>query len=375
MAKIEIKPVESKKDLKQFIRLPWKIYANDENWVPPLIMDMKNMLDKKKNPFFEHSEADYFLALENGEPVGRTAAILNHNHNTYNNEKTAFFGFFEAIDSQEVADALFETVEAWAKERGQDRVRGPMNFSTNDTCGMLLEGFDRPPFIMMTYNPPYYNRLLEELGYGKVEDLLAYMMSEKDGVNPRIKKIAQIAKEKEKIHVRPLDMKHFRRDLEHVKRIYNDAWSTNWGFVPMTEAEVEHLAKELKPVIDPRIVLFAEIKGEPVAFTLALPDYNQALKKINGRLLPFGIFKLLYHSRKIDAIRVVTLGTIKKYQNSRGIGPLLYNELFERGTKNGYYWGEFSWILERNRLMNSALLILGAKVYKRYRIYEKEIGA
>lgn len=371
MAKVEIVPVDSRKRLKQFIMLPWKLYRNDPNWVPPLILDMKNLLNKKKNPFFLHSEADYFLAVRDGEVVGRIAAILNNNHNAYHNEKTGFFGFFECIDDTEIAAALLQTAEQWVRARSQERIRGPMNFSTNDTCGLLIEGFDTPPFILMPHNPPYYKDLLEQAGYEKVQDLLAYRMYKEQGMNPRIRKIAQLAREHEGVTVRTLNMKRFDEELERVKRIYNDAWSRNWGFVPLTDAEINHLAKELKPVIDPDLVLFAEIDGEAVAFSLALPDYNQVLIRLNGRLLPFGIFKLLYYRRKIDAVRVFTLGVMQKYQKSRGIGPLLYEETFVRGTAKGYRWGEFSWILESNKLMNSALQLMGAQIYKRYRIFEK----
>ena len=373
MAKLEIVPVETGKDLKQFIMLPWKIYRNDPCWVPPLIMDMKKLLDRRKNPFFQHSEAEYFLARKDGEVVGRIAAILNNNHNAFHNERTGFFGFFECIENAEVAGALLSTAEAWVRERNQDRIRGPMNFSTNDTCGLLIEGFDTPPFILMPHNPPYYQQLLENAGYTKVQDMFAYRMYEEQGINPRIHKIAQIAREREGVRVRKLNMKRFWEELETVKKIYNDAWSKNWGFVPLTEAEIEHLARELKPVIDPDMVLFAEIEGEAVAFSLSLPDYNQALIKINGRLFPFGIFKLLYYARKINAVRVFTLGVMQKYQKSRGIGPLLYEETFLRGTRKGYTWGEFSWILESNKLMNSALKLLGAEIYKRYRIFEKPL--
>ncbi len=370
---IEIVPVTHKKQLKQFIMLPWKIYRDDPNWVPPLIMDMKNMLNRKKNPFFLHSEADYFLALKNGDAVGRIAAIHNRNHNAFHEENIGFFGFFECIDDPEVASALFQAAEDWARERGLEALRGPTNFSTNDTCGLLIEGFDSPPFILMTYNPRYYQPLIEQLGYQKVMDLLAYRYFEEQGMNERIQKIARLAQEREGVTVRPLNMKTFWDELAVVKDIYNDAWSKNWGFVPLTDAEIEHLAKELKPVIDPELVLFAEVEGKPVAFSLALPDYNQALIKINGRLFPFGLIKLLYYSRKIDAARVFTLGVKQKYQKKRGIGPLLYLETFNRGTARGYRWGEFSWILETNKLMNGALQVMGAEVYKRYRIFEKSL--
>ncbi len=370
---IEIVPVSGKKELKKFILFPWQIYRDDPVWVPPLIMDMKKLLDRKKNPFFLHAEAEYFLAYKDGRLAGRIAAIVNEMHNQYHNEKTGFFGFFESIEDEEVAQKLLSTAEAWVKERGQEQIRGPMNFSTNDTCGLLIEGFDTPPFILMPHNPPYYQKLIEAAGYAKVMDLLAYRFYGEQGMNERIQKIADLSRKREGVTIRPLNMKKFWDELEVVKKIYNDAWSRNWGFVPLTDEEIEHLAKDLKPVIDPELVLFAMIDGEEVAFSLALPDYNQALAKINGRLFPFGLLKLLYYSRKINAARVFTLGVMQKYQKKRGIGPLLYVETYNRGMAKGYTWGEFSWILETNKLMNAPLQLMGAEVYKRYRIFEKKL--
>ncbi len=373
MSDIQIVKVESQSQLKTFIRLPWKIYRNDSNWVPPLIMDIKNLLNRQKNPFFQHSSADYFLAYKNGQPAGRIAAILNNNHNEFHGEKTGFFGFFESIDDLEVAKALFSKAEEWVKSKGQERLRGPMNFTTNDTCGMLLEGFDLPPMIMMTYNPSYYNGLLQSLDYEKAEDLLAYKMLTAQRMGDRISKLADLVRQKEGITVRQINMKNFWQEVKFVHRIYNDAWSKNWGFVPMTDAEFHHLAKELKPVVDPRYALIAELDGEPIGFGLSLPDFNQALIKINGRLFPFGLPKLLYHARKIDQIRVIILGVIKKHQHTRGLGSLLYQETYDRGVKHGLTGGEFSWILESNKAMNSAARIMGAHVYKRYRVYEKSL--
>lgn len=373
MAKIEVKPVETKSDLHTFIKLPWKIYANDKNWVPPLIMDMKTLLNRKKNPFFQHSEAEYFLASRSDKAVGRIAAILNNNHNKFHEEKIGFFGFFESIDDLEVAQALINKTEIWAKARDLTHLRGPMNFSTNDTCGMLIENYDEPPKIMMTYNPPYYHDFFTKSGYVKAEDLLAYRQYVTQGFNPRLRRIAEIVQKREVVTVRHLNMKKFWNEVEIIKKIYNDAWSRNWGFVPMTDAEINHLAKELKPVVDPRSVFLVEIGNEPVAFALSLLDYNQALIKINGRLLPFGLPKVIYYSRKIDALRIMILGIIKKYQKTRGLAPLLFALLFDAGEQMGVTYGEFSWILESNMAMNAAAVTMGGEVYKRYRIYEKPL--
>jgi GNAT superfamily N-acetyltransferase len=373
MANIEIKTVHTKSDLNTFIKLPWKVYRDDKNWVPPLIMDMQKLLNREKNPFFQHSEAEYFLAYRDGEAVGRIAAIRNNNHNKFHEENIGFFGFFESIENTEVAQALIHKAEEWAKARDLTHLRGPMNFSTNDTCGMLIENYDEPPKIMMTYNPPYYHDFFVKSGYVKAHDLLAYRQYVAQGFNPRLRKVAEAVLKRQDVTVRKLNMKKFRDEVEIIKKIYNDAWSKNWGFVPMTDAEINHLAQELKPVIDPRYVFIVEIGKEPIAFALSLPDYNQALIKINGRLLPFGLLKVLYYSRKIDALRIMILGVVRKYQKSRGIGPLLFAHLYDAGEKMGIKYGEFSWILETNRAMNAAAVIMGAKVYKKYRIYEKAL--
>ncbi len=373
MATITIKKVESKKDLNRFIKFPWKIYKDDPNWVPPLLIDVKKILNKKKNPFFLHSEADLFLAEKNGEIVGRIAAILNNNHNDFQKEKTAFFGFFEAENDQEVSSELFKTVENWAQQKGMDTLRGPMNFTISDTCSLLIEGFDSSPAIMMTYNPEYYIKLLEQAGLHNAKTLLAYNFTSDMPIPERFVKFADRALKDSELNIRKIDMKKLDDEAKIVRDIFNDAWETNWGFVPLTEKEIEHLAEDLKDGIDPDIVFMAEVNGEPAGFALTLPDYNEIFKKINGRLLPFGIFKLLLGKKKIKGVRVVILGITKKYQKKRGLGPALYYEIYLRGKNKGYKHGEFSWILEDNLLMNRALEGLGAKVYKKYAIFESKL--
>lgn len=373
MSKIEIVPVDSPRRLREFIMLPWQIYRGNPHWVPPLIMDMKKLLDRKKHPFFQHSEAEFFLARRNGELVGRIAAILNNNHNRFHNEQCAFFGFFETIADQEVANALLETATTWARQKGMKILRGPANYSSNDTWGLLVDGFDRPPVVMMTYNPSYYVALLEQAGFGKAMELYAWQMDKSTELNPKIQRLGEKVLTDQGIKMRTLDRKNFWREVEIVKKIYNDAWSSNWGFVPMTDAEFEFMAHELKPVVDPRLVLFAEKKGEPVGFSLSLPDFNQALHKINGRLLPFGIFKVLYHTRKIRSIRVLTLGVVKRLQNVSGIGSALYMETYRRGIAAGFDSGEFSWTLETNIPINRGMQLLGANLYKKYRLYERPL--
>lgn len=373
LEQITVTRVTNVSELREFIRLPWKIYREDPFWVPPLIGDTKKLLDKSKHPFFAHSTAEFFLARRNGECIGRIAAILNNNHNRFHNERTAFFGFFESINEKAVASALLDRAAQWARDQGMSQLRGPMNFSTNETLGILVEGFDSYPCVMMTHNPRYYAELMESSGFAKAMDLYAWWLLTEKSLNPKIIRVGQKVLKDEGIRVRTIDMKKFWEEVEIIKRIYNDAWSTNWGFVPMTDAEFKHMAKDLKTIVDPRVVLIAEKNGEPVAFSLALPDFNQALRKINGRLLPFGLPLLLYHARHIRQVRVLALGIAKKVQNWGGLGAALYYESFRRGVSAGYRSCEFSWTLETNDLINRSMQLFGAQIYKRYRIYQKAL--
>jgi len=371
--RLEIFPVANPRDLRQFIRLPWKIYRNDPYWVPPLLLEMKTLLNREKHPFFQHSSAEFFLARRDGELVGRIAAIQNNNHNNYHGERTAFFGFFESVNEKEVAAALLEQAASWARSRGLVQLRGPMNYSTNETLGLLVEGFDSSPCLMMTHNPPYYQELIESAGFEKAMDLYAWWLLTERGLNPKIVRVGEKVLKDQGIQVRTINMKKFREEVKIIKEIYNDAWSTNWGFVPMTDAEFEHMAKDLKTIVDPRVLLIAEKDGEPLAFLLALPDFNQALKKVNGRLFPFGLAKLIYYGRQVRQVRVLALGIVKKVQNWNGFGAALYYESFRRGVAAGYRSCEFSWTIESNDLINRSMQLFGAEIYKRYRIYQKAL--
>lgn len=373
MNRIEIIPVKNRDQLRRFIRIPWRIYSRDPNWVPPLISDMKTLLDRSKNPFFEHSCADFFLARCAGRDLGRVAAILNNNHNQYHNENTAFFGFFESIRDEEVSGALFDAVQNWARERGMKQLRGPASYSTNETCGLLVDGFDSPPSVMMAHNPDYYPALVEAAGFQKAMDLYAWKRKAAIPLDPKIVRVAGKIFEKSEVRIRTIDMKHFQREAEIIQRIYNDAWSNNWGFVPLTNAEFGHTANCLKTIVDPRLVLIAEKKNEPVAFALTLPDINQALKKINGRLFPLGLPLLLHHVRRIRRVRTLALGIVKKAQNWSGLGAALYFESYRRCKEAGYREGELSWTLETNDLINRSMMLFEASIYKRYRIYQKSI--
>ncbi len=373
MNPVVVAPVTNRRELQDFIRLPWNLYRNDPFWVPPLIRDMKKLLDRSQHPFFAHSAADFFLARRNGRCVGRIAAILNSNHNRFHRENTAFFGFFEAMDDKAVASALLNAAEQWGRERGMTEMRGPMNYSTNETVGLLVDGFDADPCILMPHNPRYYAELMESAGYQKAMDLYAWFLRTEKGLNPKIVRVGEKVLRDEDIKIHTLNTSRFWDEVEVIRRVYNDAWSANWGFVPMTDDEFRHMAADLKTIVDPRVVLIAEKSGEPVAFSLAIPDFNQALKKINGRLFPFGLPLLLYHARHIRQVRVLALGIVKKLQNWSGLGAALYYESFRRGVAAGYQSCEFSWTLETNDLINRSMQLFGAEIYKRYRVYRKAL--
>ena len=366
---IDVTPVQSPSDLKAFINLPWTIYRNDPHWVPPLRSDLKKRLDKSRYPFFDHAEVEFLIARRERRVVGRIAAIKNDAHIDFHEEQVGFFGFFESIEDPEVAAALFSHAAQWLQERKLDVMRGPVNYSTNDDCGLLVEGFDSPPVILMSYNPPYYPNLIEGFGFEKARDLLAYEITDDVQVPERLERTVQWIKKRKKITIRPLVKKQIHQEIQRVKEIYNAAWEKNWGFIPMTDREIDYMAQELIQIIDPDLLLFAEIEEEPVAFILALPDFYVALKHVNGRLFPFGLLKLLWHKRKIDTARVLTFGIKEKYRQ-QGIDALMYYEVYKIGVSKGYRRGEMSWILEDNILMNRAAENMGATLYKRYRIYD-----
>ncbi len=371
---MNIERVSDKTGLDQFIRFPWKVYRGNPNWVPLLISEMKFILGEK-NPFFHHAEAAYFLARRNGETVGRIAAIVDRNHINIHNEQAGFFGFFECLPDIEIARDLLNAAAAWLKERAIEIMRGPVNPSTNDECGFLLEGFDSPPMIMMTYTPAYYLDYMEKCGLVKARDLFAYI-SVINNVSsaPRLEKLASAIKARVPgLVVRPANMKNFRKELAAVKDIYNSAWGHNWGFVPMTDEEIDSMAKRLKPLIVPELLIMAEVDGSPAGFFMAVPDYNQVLKRINGRLGPVELVKFLWYSRKISDIRVLTMGVKEEYRK-KGIEGLLYLESFKAAMRKGYERAEMSWVLEDNVPMRKGCELMGGKLYKKYRIYEKNIS-
>jgi GNAT superfamily N-acetyltransferase len=367
---IEVFAVDNPRALKQFIELPYSLYRNDPFWVPPLRIAVKELLDRKKHPFYENADAEFYLALRDGRAVGRIAAILDRAHNRFHEEQAGFFGFFESINDAEVARALLAQAQQWLSGRGARVFRGPVNPSTNYECGMLIEGFDSSPMVMMTYNPRYYPALMEQAGLRKAKDLYAYRNSTSAMKSRRIERLADKVLGTNGIRVRPIDVKRFDAEVERVWDVYNAAWSRNWGFVPASRREFFQMGKEMKQILKPELVLIGEVDGKVVGFALALPDINQALKPAGGRLLPTGLLKILYYQRLIKSVRVLTLGVIEDYRAS-GLAAAFYATLLRNAGKLGYTGDcEMSWILEDNVLMNRSLEVMGAARYKTYRIYE-----
>ncbi len=369
---IHVEEVKNKKDLISFIRLPWEIYRGDRYWVPPLIKEQLYKVSPN-HPFYAHAEMRLFLAFRGSKVVGRIAGIVDHAYIEFHQEKVGFFGFFESMEDEEVFESLFSKVKDWLKKRGMEKALGPMNPSTNDECGLLIEGFQFSPVLMMPYNPPYYPSFLERLGWKKAMDLYAYRIDKSSLVEGRLSRITELAKKREpELWIRPLRVHQIEEELKTIKEIYNQAWSRNWGFVPMTEEEIDDLAKNLLPLAIPELVLFVYLKEEPIGFSVALPDYNQILKHLNGKIGLWGGIKSLYYRRKIKTIRMMLLG-IKHGFQKRGAEGLLYAETIKNGLQKGFESAECSWILENNHLMKHGIESLGGKHYKTYRIYESPL--
>jgi GNAT superfamily N-acetyltransferase len=371
---VDVVSVVNGKDLARFIRLPHQIYRDNPNWVAPLDSDERTRLTPGKNPFFQHAEAAYFLARQNGRDVGRISASVDRNYDGFHGERQAGFGFFEA-ETAEATQALLGAAERWGRERGASVMRGPMNFTTNDDCGFLIRGFELPPTILMPYNPPTYPTWVESAGLTKVKDLYAFKVPIPDSPAEQIAQVARIAqkaRDRYRVRVRPMSLKHFGQELQRVKDIYNAAWERNWGFVPMTEAEIDHMAAQLKPAIVPELALFAEIDGEPVGFALAIPDVNVALKPLHGKLFPFGIVRLLWSLRGIRTLRLMALGVKTGYRR-RGIDAALVHQAAVASHAKGYVWCEVGWTLEDNHLVNRLIEAVHGDQYKTYRIYERSL--
>jgi len=368
----KIVEVNSGTYLAAFIRVPWVINRSEHNWVAPLKGEEFRLHNWAKHPFWKHARAKYFLAVDKGKLLGRIAAIYDPRFIEFQGINIGYWGFFECIENQSVADSLFESAAKWLREQNVDAAIGPMNPSTNYTCGLLIDGFDTPPVVMMPYNMPYYAELVSNAGLQKEKDLWAWLLDTPETPS-RLEKLAQYALKKGNFKIRKIDFSKLQDEVELLLSVYNSAWEKNWGFVPMTEDEFRHIAAGLKMAADKDILFIAEADGKPVGFSVAIPDMNQALiHNRSGKLLPFGLLRILWHRRKINRIRNIIMGVIEGYRN-RGIDIAFYYQTFKEGLRKGYRAAECSWILEDNVLMNRVLEDIGARCYKTYRIYKLKL--
>jgi hypothetical protein len=367
---LEIIEVRTGKDLNKFIDFPYSLYANDPFFVPQLKREVKDQLSKK-NPFFRHAEAKYFLARDKGETLGRIASVVNRRHMEFHKEETGFFGFFESVRDPEVSGGLLDVAAHDLKTKGLKTMRGPMNFSTNEECGFLIEGFGSPPMLMTPYNPLYYIELMENYGLRKVKDLYAYIYDVQESPPEKVARVAAIA-ERRGISVRPIVKKKFREEMLVFKEVYNSAWEKNWGFIPLTDDELYNLGDRLKQIAVPELTLIAEDQGKPIGFMGMVPDFNSVLTHMQGRLSPLSILKALYYSRKITGLRLLLLGIKREYRN-KGVEALLIREVFKGIKKGGYKKVEFSWVLEENIPIQRIIEMAEGRLYKKYRIYEKSL--
>ncbi|MCS7230634.1 MAG: hypothetical protein RMJ67_00630 [Elusimicrobiota bacterium] len=375
---MKIKHVNNKKDLIRFIKFQWEVYKGNPYWVPQLISDLKLLFDEKKNYFWEHAEKKlFFIEDENGKILARAAGVIDYNFIKFHNEQVGFFAFFECLNlknAKEVSSMILSAVEGWLKEKGMKKILGPTAPSTNDEMGLLYEGYDLEPVLMMPYNPHYYHELLISYGFKKAKDLYAYKITRESLERQRVEKLIDMIKKKNPgLVVRPVNLKNFKQEIAYAVEIYNAAWEKNWGFVPWTEKEFVSQALRLKPLLKPEFVLFAFVENNPVGMMISVPNYNEVLKKLNGRLGPIEILKFLYYKNKIKSLRIMVMGVKKEYRN-RGIEGVMYYHTMLEGLKQGYEWAEISWVLEDNVMMNRAAESLGGVIYKKYRVYEKDIS-
>jgi GNAT superfamily N-acetyltransferase len=372
---LDVRPVSSKRELRRFIGLPWRLYRNEPNWVAPLLMDLKKRLDPSRNPFFQHAEAQYFLAYRDGRPVGRISAHIDENLNKFQENAWGLFGWFECEDDPEAVRALLEAAEAWLRERGRERMVGPMDFTTNDEIGVLVDGHEHRPIILCPWHHRYYQRLLEvDAAMDKAMDLHMWSLhvTGRENVHPAIWEMAENLESEHGIVCRNFRKKERHAEVSRFLEVYNSAWERNWGFVPLNEDEVRHYAKDLEPILDENWAMVAEKTdtGEVVGAALTLPDYNQVLAKMNGRLLPFGWLTALRERKKIDAVRVLALGVKPAYRHT-GVAARFYQMHFDAAERTAQKGGEMGWILEVNEPMNRAMEGMGGEIKRRYRVYER----
>jgi hypothetical protein len=373
MAPITVKKAESSSDVKKFIDFPHDLYKGDPNYVPELYISQAKLFNRKKNPFFKHADVDLFLAYRDGKIVGRIAAIDNGGYKKFTGNNDGFFGFFDVIDDYSVAETLLNTVKEWCRKKNLASVIGPTNFSTNDTCGMLVDSYAVPPVILMTYNKKYYNDFMDRFGFRKKMDLLAYKVATKENMNQRVISMRPAMENRLKrdgITIRKFNMKNFKSEVDKLHDVYNAAWEKNWGFVPMTKDEFRFAASDMKAIVDTDFAYVAEHNGKAIGFALTVPNLNEVTINIKrGRLFPTGLFKLLMNQKKVKSVRIITLGVIEGYRKA-GIDACFYAMNLEAAAKKNIDYGEASWILENNEMMNKALLHIGGKPYKKYRLYE-----
>jgi GNAT superfamily N-acetyltransferase len=364
-------PVRGRPDLEAFVALPYGLHRGDPGWTPMLRRDVRAALDPARNPVFEHAERELFLVRRGGRVVGRVAAIHDRLHDETHSDRVGFFGFLESVDDPAVAGALFDAAAEWLRARGRDTLRGPLSPSINDEAGLLVDGFDTPSVLMMPHNPRHYPALVEGAGFRKAKDLLAFE-STHTKLPDRLVAATDVVGRRDGVTCRRIDMKRFSAEVALVKELFNAGWEKNWGFVPLTDREVEHLAGQLKPLVVPDLVVFAEREGQPIGFAAAVPDVNVALRaNPSGRLFP-GILKVLWASRRITRLRVLLLGVLPDWQG-RAVDALLYRHIWESGRARGYDWAEAGWVLEDNQPMINGLTRMGFRPYKTYRIYERPI--
>jgi GNAT superfamily N-acetyltransferase len=374
--KIEIQNINTRAEKLKFVKSQWKFYENNPNFVPPLIMDRMKLIDTQKNPFYKHADIALFLAYRNNEIVGRIGAITNDLHNKTHNDNIGFFGFFECIDDQEVADNLFNEAVKWLKSKGKDGVRGPVNPSMNDEVALLVDGFDDPPRVLMPYNPKYYEKLILNAGFEKAKDLFAYRLHKDKFKTDKMVRLHKIIREKYNLTIKDVDFKNkeqFLKDIEVIKQVYNKAWEPNWGFVKITDEEFDYMAADLKMIANPRLAYIAYVGDEPVGFHLGLPDINQMLIYNKKGSTLGALWHMFTKKKKMDFMRIVILGVLPQYQG-KGIDAVMYFESGTRADEIGLTYGEASWILEDNEKMRRAAEVtMNGEIYKTYRLFEKAI--
>jgi GNAT superfamily N-acetyltransferase len=371
MPHLEVIPVESRRDRKLFFNLPWDLYRGDPNWIPPLRIVQKELLNFKAHPFYDDAVIQNFLALQDGKPVGRISAVVNHAHNRWYHEQRGFFGFFESIDDEKVSGALFDAARAWFAAQGIEAVRGPVNPSLNYEVGLLIDGFDDPPWFMMTYNKPYYARLIEAYGFRKAQDMFAFWghLGMLEEVTKRLYSLSHIVLERFQLHCRPMNVKNFDQEIRTFLEIYNKSLVNTWGFVPMSDGEVKKQAQGMKQMIVPELTTVAEVDGKPVGTMFGLLDFNPRIKEMDGRLFPFGFLKLIRNRKGLKRVRLISTNVLPEYQ-SWGIGIALVARLVPDALAWGIQEAEFSWVLESNDLSYKTLKKGGAKITKQYRVYD-----